>query len=106
MLVTFDCRRRHLATPYLCLGSYRACVKVISSMRGFPWRQVSIQTLGFLVGKQADKYPNEKIESRSSIFLVEILGRFPEEKPESLVHTLSLLGKKALPAVFLLVLTE
>ena len=47
-----------------------------------------------------------KIESRFSIFLVEILGSFLDEKPESLVHTLGILGKKALPAVFLLVLAE
>ena len=50
-------------------------------MRGFPQRQVSIQTLGFFVGKQADKNPDEKIENRSSIFLVEIPGSFPDEKP-------------------------
>ena len=99
------CCRRHLASPYLCRGGYHACIKVISSMRGFPRRQVSIQTLGFLVGKQAKKNLDEKIESRISIFLVEILGRFPGEKPESLVQTLGLLGKKALP-VFLLVLAE
>ena len=72
-------------------------------MRGFPRRQVSIHTLGFLVGKQADKNLDEKIENRISIFLVEILARFPDEKPESLVHTLGLLS---LPAVFLLVLAE
>ena len=71
-------------------------------MRGFPGQQVSIKTLKFLVEKQADKNLDEKIESRISIFLIEILARFPDEKPESLVHTLGLLGGKALPAVFLL----
>ena len=49
---------------------------------------------------------DEKIENMFSIFLVEILGSFLDEKPESLVHTLGLLSKKALPAVFLLVLAE
>ena len=43
-----QCRCCHLTSPYLCLGSYRACVKVISSMCGFQWRQVCIHTLGFL----------------------------------------------------------
>ena len=42
---------------------------------------------------------HEKIESRFSIFLVEILGSFLDEKPESLVHTHGLLSKKALPAL-------
>ena len=75
-------------------------------MRGFPLQHVSIHTLWFLVGKQANKNLNEKKERRFSFFLVEILASFPDEKPESLVHTLGLLGKKALPAVFLLVLAE
>ena len=49
---------------------------------------------------------DEKIENMLSIFLVEILGSFLDEKPESLVHTLGILGKKALPAVLLLVLAK
>ena len=49
---------------------------------------------------------DEKIENMFSIFLVKILGSFLNEKPESLVHTHGILGKKALPAVFLLVLAE
>ena len=49
---------------------------------------------------------NEKKESRFLIFLVEILGSFPDEKPQSPLHTHGLLSKKALLAVFLLVLAE
>ena len=58
------------------------------------------------VSRQENTAENHDKKNMFSIFLIEILGSFLDEKPESLVHTLGILGKKALPAVFLLVLAE
>ena len=59
-----QCHRRHLAASYLCLGSYRTCVKVFSSMHGFPQRPGKYAHS--LVSRQENcrESHDEKIENR------------------------------------------
>ena len=56
-LITFDAVAAILLHPTLHLGRYCACAELSSSMHGFPWRQVSIHTLGFLCKKTLPRIP-------------------------------------------------